>query len=273
MKKHKPITPAQRGMIAQDYSVLTKKKPEKGLTLPLRKKGGRGASGRITIRRKGGGEKRQYRKVDFGQEKIGIKAQVLTLEYDPSRSAFIILLLYKDGEKHYRLAPEGIKIGDEIICEENAPQKIGNRLKIKNILPGSMVFNIELSPGKRGSIARTAGSAVQILSREKEYVTVRMPSKETRMIPGECFATLGQVSNPEHKTEVLGKAGKTRHRGIRSKVRGKAMNPCDHPHGGGEGRTKIGLKHPKTPWGKPAHGKKTRKKGKWSDRFIIKRRK
>lgn len=254
-------------------SGLVKKKPEKGLLFPLKKKGGRTKTGRITVRHRGGGEKRRYRKIDFAQEKKGIPATVKALEYDPYRSAFIMLLFYKDGHKAYRLAPEGIKIGDKIICDDVASPKIGNRLKIKNIPSGSSIFNIELSPGRGGKIVRSAGSSAQILSKEEKYANVLLPSKEVRLIPQECFATLGQVSNPEQRTKVLGKAGKTRHKGRRPTVRGTAMTPRDHPHGGGEGKAPIGLVHPKTPWGKPAYGKKTRKKRKWSDRFIIKRRK
>lgn len=273
MKGKKPKTPGQRQMIAQDYSGLTKKEPEKSLSLSLQKTGGRSASGRITVRHRGGGEKRKYRLVDFGQRKIGILSTVEALEYDPNRSAFIMLLKYEDGSKGYRLTPEGIKVGDKVICDEKAPIKIGNRLKIKNIPSGSFIFDIELTPDKGGKIVRSAGASAQILSKEKGYATVSLPSKEIRLISEECFATLGQVSNPGRKTELLGKAGKKRHRGIRPTVRGGAMAPRDHPHGGGKGKAPIGLKHPKTPWGKPAHGKKTRKKRKFSDKFIIKRRK
>ena len=273
MKTKKPITPGQRGMISHDYSLLSKKKPEKKLLLPLKRKGGRGQEGRITVRHRGGGEKRKYRKIDFGQEKIGIPAIVEAIEYDPNRSAFIMLLKYKDGSRRYRLAPEDIKIGEEVVCDKNAPVKIGNRCQVKNIPAGSFIFNIELTPGKGGKIVRSAGSTAQILSHEEKYTTISLPSKEVRLIPAESFATIGQVSNIDHKTEILGKAGKTRHRGIRPTVRGTAMNPRDHPHGGGEGKTPIGLVHPKTPWGKPARGKKTRKKRKWSNKFIIKKRK
>lgn len=260
-------------MVVQDYSSLTKKKPEKGLTSALKKRAGRAKNGRITVRHQGGGEKRKYRKIDFGETKINIPAQVEAIEYDPNRSAFIILLKYRDGERRYRLAPEGIKVGDEIICSEKASLNLGNRLKLKNITPGYQVFNIELSPLKGGKIVRSAGASAKILSKEESHVTISMPSKEIRLIPEECYATIGQVSNQEHRTEVLGKAGKKRHRGIRPTVRGSAMNPCDHPHGGGEGRSPIGLKHPKTPWGKPALGPKTRKKHKRSNMLIVKRRK
>ncbi len=254
-------------------SVLTKKKPEKSLTVPLKKTGGRGNTGKITVRHKGGGEKRKYRIIDFGQEKIGIPAKVEAIEYDPNRSAFIMLLLYRNGKKAYQLAPEGIKVGDEIICQENAPLKIGNRLKLKNIPVGSEVFNVELFPGRGGQIVRSAGTFAQVLSHENDYVQLCLPSKEVRRFSGECFATIGRVSNIEHKTRKLTKAGDSRHRGIRPTVRGAAMNPRDHPHGGGEGKAPIGLKYPKTPWGKPARGVKTRKKHKLSDKYIVKRRK
>lgn len=273
MKAKRPVTSGQRRMTTQDYSALTKKKPEKFLTSPFKKKAGRGKEGRITIRHRGSGEKRKYLKIDFGQEKLGVPAFVKTLEYDPNRSVFVMLLNYKDGTRRYRLAPEGIKIGNEIICKEKDSIQVGNRLKIKNIPVGSVVFNIELNPGQGGKIVRSAGTGAQILSQEEKYTTVTLPSKEVRLIPAESFATIGKASNINHKTEVLGKAGKKRHKGIRPTVRGAAMNPRDHPHGGGEGKTPIGLVHPKTPWGKPARGKKTRKKHKRSDRLIIKRRK
>jgi len=263
----------KKGTKSKSDLVLTKKEPEKKLTIPLKKTGGRGNTGKITVRHKGGEEKRKYRIIDFGQEKIGIPAKVEAIEYDPNRSAFIMLLLYKNGKKAYQLAPEGIKIGDEIICQENAPLKIGNRLKLKNIPVGSEVFNVELFPGKGGQIVRGAGTFAQVLSHENDYVQLSLPSKEVRRFSGECFATIGRVSNIEHKTRKLKKAGDSRHRGIRPAVRGTAMNPRDHPHGGGEGRTPIGLKYPKTPWGKPARGVKTRKKHKWSDKYIVKRRK
>lgn len=260
-------------MIVQDYSILTKKEPEKRLVLSLKKNAGRGNTGRITVRHRGGGEKRKYRIVDFGEEKINIPARVEAIEYDPNRSAFLMLLLYQDGERRYQIAPEGIKVGDRIICGEDAPLSLGNRLKLKNISPGTAIFNIELLPGQGGKIVRSAGNSAQILSKEGGFVSIVLPSKEIRLISEECFATIGQVSNINKRTEVLGKAGKKRHRGMRPTVRGTVMNPPDHPHGGGEGRAPIGLKHPKTPWGKPALGKKTRKKHKFSNRYIIKRRK
>ena len=272
MKLKKPVTPGQRKMTTQDYSVLTKKEPEQGLTFPLKKITGRKKDGRISVRHRGGGEKRKYRRIDFGQEKLGVEATVETLEYDPNRTSFIMLLKYNDGNRIYRLAPEGIKIGEKVIFNDSAPIKPGNRLKIKNIPAGTFIFDIELAPGQGGKIVRSAGASAQVLSREQKYTTIVLPSKEVRLIPNECFATVGRASNIDHKTEILGKAGRVRHKGIRPTVRGAAMNPCDHPHGGGEGRTSIGLIHPKTPWGKPAHGRKTRKRYKWSNKFIIKRR-
>ena len=260
MKKKKPTTPGQRGMVTHDYSVLTKKKPAKRLLSSLKKNAGRNKKGRITIRHRGGGEKRQYRKIDFKQQKMDIPAKVESIEYDPNRSSFIMSLLYKDGERRYALCPENIKVGEELICKENASVKNGNRLKLKNIPVGNSIFNIALFPGGKGKIARSAGTYGQILSKEGGYANIVLSSKEIRRIPEDCYATVGVVSNPDHKTEVLGKAGKKRHRGVRPTVRGSAMNPVDHPHGGGEGRSPIGLKHPKTPSGKPAFGVKTRKK-------------
>lgn len=273
MKVKKPTTPGQRKMIVSDYSVLTKKKPEKKLTSSLNKKSGRNKSGRITIRHRGGGEKRKYRLINLAQKKIGIPAKIEAIEYDPTRSAFIILALYKDGERQYQLAPEEVKVGDQILCEEKTSIKTGNRLKIKNIPLGIPIFNLEIIPGRGGKIVRSAGASAQILSREGGYANITLPSKEIRKISENCFATIGQVSNSEYKTKRIGKAGKSRHRGKRPTVRGSAMNPVDHPHGGGEGRSPIGLKGPKTPWGKPAYGVKTRKKGKFSNRFIVRKRK
>jgi large subunit ribosomal protein L2 len=273
MKEKKPTTPGQRGMKVVDYSILTKKEPEKSLLITLKKKAGRNNSGKITVRHRGGGEKRKYRIVDFGQEKMNIKGKVEALEYDPNRSAFLMLVLYEDGERRYRIAPEGIKVGDEIICKEDAEPKLGNRLKLKNIPIGVPIFELEFFPGQGGKLVRSAGSSAQILSKEGGFVNIVLPSKEIRKFSEDCFATIGQASNVEHHMEVLGKAGRKRKRGIRPTVRGTAMNPVDHPHGGGEGRAPIGLKHPKTPTGKPALGVKTRKKGKMSDKFIIRRRK
>jgi large subunit ribosomal protein L2 len=259
--------------IQKPKSILTKKKPEKGLLLALKKRAGRARSGRITCRHRGGGVKRLYRLVDFGEEKLGIPAKVIALEYDPNRSAFIALLQYQDGEKRYRLASKDLKIGDEITASDKAEIKIGNRIKLKNIPVGTQIFNIELEPGKGGKLVKGAGTSAKVLAQEEKFTYLEMPSSEIRQIPQECFATIGQVSYAEHRFEKIGKAGRRRLKGWRPTVRGTAMNPCDHPHGGGEGRSPTGLKHPKTPWGKPARGIKTRKKKKWTDKFIIKRRK
>jgi large subunit ribosomal protein L2 len=252
--------------------VITKKEPEWKLTLPLKKTGGRGAGGRISVRGRGGGRKRRYRIVDFGEEKLGLKGKVSAIEYDPNRTAFLALIEYEDGQKGYILAPHGLKVGDEIICDESTPIKIGNRLKLKNIPLGTSVFNVEILPGKGGKLVRAAGTQAIVVGQEKNYTILEMPSKEIRKINNECFATIGQVSHPEHSEEIWGKAGPRRLKGRRPKVRGSAMVPASHPHGGGEGKQPIGLKYPKTKWGKPALGVKTRKK-KWTDKLIIKRRK
>lgn len=252
--------------------ILTKKEPEKKLLMALKQRAGRARSGRITVRHRGGGVKKMYRIVDFGQEKIDVPAKVIALEYDPYRTAFLALLEYQDKEKRYRLAPNGIKVGDEIICAERAEIKIGNRMKVKNIPIGTLIFNIELFPSKGGKIIRSAGTAAKVLAQEGQYTNLEMPSGEIRRVFQDCYATIGTVSHGEWRYEIIGKAGRVRLKGRRPVVRGAAMNPCDHPHGGGEGRTPIGLKHPKTPWGKPALGVKTRKK-KWTDKYIIQRRK
>lgn len=272
MKIYKPITPGRRRMSGVDFSVLTKKKPEKKLLRPLKKKAGRGSGGKITVRHRGGGVKRLYRVVEFGEKKINMPAKVIALEYDPNRTAFLALLEYDDKERQYILAPQGLKVGDEVIFSENAPLSVGNRLKLKNIPVGTLIHNIELEPEKGGKLVRSAGSSAQVLAQEGRYTHLKMPSTEIRKINSECFASIGAVSNPEHRFVKLGKAGRARLKGRRPQVRGSAMNPVDHPHGGGEGRAPIGLKHPKTPWGKPALGVRTRRKHKWSDRLIIKRR-
>ena len=273
MKKYKPTTPGRRGMTVVDYSVLTKTKPEKKLTKKLVQKSGRGYLGRITVRHRGGGHKRKYRLVDFKRsDKIDIPAKVAAIEYDPNRSCFIALLYYKDGEKRYVLSPEGLKIGAEIICQEKASVAVGNRMALKNIIPGSQVYNVELTPRKGGQIVRAAGSSAQLMANEGGFVHIKFPSGEVRMVKEDCMASLGQLSNYEHNTVVIGKAGRNRWMGKRPTVRGSAMNPCDHAHGGGENRQSIGLRRgPKTPWGKLAYGVKTRKK-KYSDKLIIKRR-
>ncbi|MCD6550602.1 50S ribosomal protein L2 [bacterium] len=273
MKKVKPTTPARRHMTVKDFSVLTKKEPEKKLLVPLKKKAGRNASGRITVRHKGGGHKRLYRIIEFGQERLDTPAKVIALEYDPNRTAFIALLEYPDKERKYIIAPHNLKVGTEIIFSEKAPIKIGNRMKLKNIPVGTVVHNIELVPNQGGKLVRSAGSGAVVLAHEGKYCHLKMPSTEVRKVSEECFASIGSVSCPEHRFVNIGKAGRSRHMGIRPTVRGSAMGADDHPHGGGEGRSPIGLKHPKTPWGKPALGVKTRKKRKPSDKLIISRRK
>ena len=252
--------------------LLTKKKPEKRLLMSLKRRAGRARSGKITVRHQGGGAKRRYRIVDFGQEKINIPAKVIALEYDPYRSAYICLLKHKDGQIRYRIASQGLKIGDEIICAKTAEIRSGNRMELKNMTSGTMVYNIEIKPGKGGKMVRGAGTGAKILAHESGFTHLEMPSGEIRKVPSECFASVGQVSHPEHRYRKIGKAGRARLRGQRPTVRGSAMVPADHPHGGGEGRAPIGLKHPKTPWGKPALGVKTRRR-KWTDKYIIKRRK
>jgi len=253
-------------------SILSKKEPEKKLLLSLKKQGGRGYSGRITVRHRGGGAKRLYRMIDFGQGKMGMSAKVIALEYDPFRTAFIMLLEYKDGERRYQIAPQDLKAGDEIICAEIAELRPGNRMKLKNIPVGTMVCNIEIEPGMGGKMVRGAGTGAKVLAQEGKFTHLEMPSKEIRKVFGECFASIGQVSHAEQRFEIIGKAGRNRLKGWRPTVRGGAMIPPDHPHGGGEGKTPIGLKYPKTPWGKPARGVKTRKRM-LTDKYIIQRRK
>lgn len=272
MKFYKPTTPSRRNMTGTDFSVLTKKKPEKKLLKNLKRKAGRSSSGRITVRHKGGGRKRLYRMVDFGQKKIDIPAKVLALEYDPYRSAFIALLEYEDKEKRYILSPQGLKVNDQVITSEKTPISPGNRMKLKNIPTGTMVYNVEIEPERGGKLIKSAGTSAQVLAQEERYTHLKMPSSEVRKVLSECFASIGEVSNPEHRFIKLGKAGRSRWKGIRPTVRGSAMVPVDHPHGGGEGRSPIGLPHPKTPWGRPALGVRTRKK-KWTDKLIMQRRK
>ncbi len=251
---------------------ITKEKPEKRLTVSLKKKSGRNSSGRITVRHRGGGVKRRYRLVDFKRNRIDEPAKILRFEYDPYRTAYIALIEYSDGEKSYILAPQKTKEGDVLVTSEKAEVKNGNRMKIKNIPVGTSVYNVEFEPGRKGGFVRSAGASAKILAHEGKYVHLEMPSKEVRKIHKECFATVGAVSNPEHRYKVIRKAGIVRKKGRRPVVRGSAMNPVDHPHGGGEGRAPIGLKYPKTPWGKIARGVKTRKR-KNTNRLIIKRRK
>jgi len=254
-------------------TILTKKEPEKKLLIVLQRRAGRSRStGRITVRHKGGGEKKLYRLVDFSQGKINIQAKVIALEYDPYRTGYIALLEYADGERRYILSPQELKVEDQIIIADKADIRPGNRMKLKNIPVGTQVYNIEIKPGKGGKLVRGAGTAAQVMAYEGGLTQLEMPSSEIRRVSGECFASIGAVSRPEYKFINFRKAGRVRHMGWRPSVRGTAMNPPDHPHGGGEGRSPIGLKHPKTPWGKPALGVKTRKK-KWTDKFIIQRRK
>ncbi len=254
-------------------SILSKKKPEKHLLRPLKNKAGRNFTGRITVRHRGKGVKKMYRVVDFGQEKLGIAGKVSALEYDPNRTAYLALVQYQDGSRRYILAIDEMTVGSEVICEDDAPVKIGNRAMLKNIPVGTEVCNIELQPGKGGQMVRSAGTAAKVMASEGKFVQLQMPSKEIRRVVAECFATIGKISHPEHRFEDYGNAGAKRRKGWRPTVRGSAMNPCDHPHGGGEGRTGIGLKGPKTPWGKPALGVKTRNRNKWTSKMIIKRRK
>jgi len=273
MKFFKPTTPARRGMTGIDFSKLSKKRPEKSLLMYVRRDVGRGSSGRITIRHKGGGVKKLYRIIEFSQTRMDLPAKVIALEYDPNRTAFIALLEYSDKVKQYIIAPQDLKVGQEIIFSEKAPLITGNRTKLMNIPVGTMVYNVELEPGKGGKVVRSAGSSAQVLAHDGGYTNLKMPSTEIRKFLGGCFASIGMVSNAENRFYRIGKAGKNRHKGIRPTVRGSVMNPVDHPHGGGEGRQPIGLKHPKTPWGRPALGVKTRNVKKWSNKLIIQRRK
>ena len=273
MKHYKPTTKSRRAMLGYDFSGLSKKKPERSLLMSIAKQGGRNSTGKITVRGQGGGHKQRYRMVDFKMNKFDIPAKVKSIEYDPNRTARIILVNYQDGERRYILAPDGLKIGDEIIVSKKASIKIGNRMQLKNIPIGMEVHNVELEPGRGGQLAKSAGALIHVLGNESGYSHLSLPSGEVRMVSEKCMASIGKISNIEHSSIVLGKAGRSRWLGIRPHVRGSAMNPVDHPHGGGEGRQPIGLKHPKTPWGKPALGVRTRNKRKRSSKFIIKRRK
>ena len=273
MKIYKPITPGRRQMTGYDFSDLAKTRPFKRLTKSLKKAAGRTNNGRITSGHRGGGHKRLYRMIDFKQDKIDMPAKVLTIEYDPYRSSRIALVIYPDGEKRYILAPDGLKVGGKIQSfSGKGGLDAGNRMKLKFVPQGTQIHNIELNPGQGGKIVRSAGSSAQVLSSEGRYVQLKMPSGEIRMVLAEGRASIGQVSNPEHIHISFGKAGRSRWKGIRPRVRGSAMNPVDHPHGGGEGRQGIGLSGPKTPWGKPARGVKTRKRKKKSNKLILKRR-
>ncbi len=271
IKRYKPTSAARRFMTVSAYDEITCCKPERSLLEDQRKSGGRNAQGKITVRHIGGGNRRKYRIIDFKRNKDGIPATVKTIEYDPNRSANIALLCYADGAKTYILAPVGLKVGDKVMSGETADIKAGNALKLKDIPVGTMVHNIEMQPGKGGQIARAAGMSAQIMARDEKYVTLKMPSGEMRYILANCKATIGQVGNLEHEIIRIGKAGKTRYLGIRPSVRGVVMNPCDHPHGGGEGKSPVGMPGPVTPWGKPALGYKTRKHKKASNKLIITR--
>ncbi len=271
IKRYKPTSPARRFMTVSAYEEITTEKPFKGLLEDQRKSGGRNSNGRITVRHIGGGNRRKYRVIDFKRNKDGIPATVLTIEYDPNRSANIALVCYSDGEKRYILAPVGLNVGDKIMSGETADIKAGNALAFENIPVGTMVHNIELKPGKGGQIARAAGMSAQLMAKEGKYATLKMPSGEMRYVLIKCKATIGQVGNLDHEIVRIGKAGKTRHLGVRPTVRGSVMNPCDHPHGGGEGKSPVGSPGPVTPWGKPALGYKTRKHKNKSDKLIIKR--
>jgi len=271
VKKYKPTTPGRRGMTVSTFEEITKKEPEKSLTVSLNKTGGRNMYGRITMRHRGGGHKRKYRIIDFKRDKDGVPAKVAAIEYDPNRSARIALLHYVDGEKRYIIAPDGLAVGQVVESGPDADIKVGNALPLANIPAGTVVHNIELQPGKGGQLARSAGASAQIMAKEGKYVTLRLPSGEFRMVHQNCRATIGQVGNLDHENIVIGKAGRSRYMGKRPHVRGVAMNPVDHPHGGGEGRAPVGRPSPVTPWGKPTLGTKTRKK-KASDRLIVRRR-
>ncbi len=273
VKKMKPTTPSRRQMSVLVNSEITKSTPEKSLVGKKKKKNGHNNVGRITVRHRGGGAQRKYRVIDFKRNKFDITGKVVAIEYDPNRNANIALINYKDGEKKYIIAPKGIKVGDIIVSGENVDVKVGNAMPIMNIPVGTVIHNIELRPGKGAQIARSAGQSAQILGREEKYVLVRLKSGETRKILGTCMATIGEVGNEDYSLVNLGKAGRTRHMGIRPTVRGSVMNPNDHPHGGGEGRAPIGRKQPMTPWGKPALGMKTRKNKKASTKLIVSRKK
>jgi len=272
LKAYRPTSPGRRGMVGADFSELTKKKPEKSLLLPLKKKAGRSNQGRITVRHRGGGAKRRLRIIDFKRDKFGVPGKVASIEYDPNRSANIALINYVDGEKRYILAPVGLRVGDTISSGDGAEIKPGNALPLRLIPLGTAVHNIELNRGKGGQMVRSAGASAQVMAKEAGYTLVRLPSGELRRVNGECLGTVGQVGNIDHSNIALGKAGRRRLRGWRPAVRGSAMTPRDHPHGGGEGRSPIGHPGPKTPWGKPAMGYRTRR-NKRSERLILRRRK
>ncbi len=272
IKVYKPTTNSRRNMSVTDYSELSKCGPERSLLAPLNKKSGRNSYGRITVRHRGGGNRKKYRIIDFKRDKFDMPATVLTVEYDPNRSAHIALVQYEDGEKRYILAPAGLKVGDKVEAGANADIKPGNALPLVNIPTGTFLHNIELNPGRGGQLARAAGNSAQLMAKENGYALLRLPSGELRNVSVNCMATVGQVGNVDHENVKIGKAGRKRHMGWRPTVRGSVMNPCDHPHGGGEGKAPIGRPGPVTPWGKPALGYKTRAKKNRSDKFIVRRR-
>ena len=272
VKTYKPTTPSRRYMTAPDFSVLSDVKPEKSLLVKLKKHAGRNSYGRITVRHRGGGNKSKYRIIDFKRDKMDMPATVLSLEYDPNRTAYIALVQYEDGEKRYILAPNELKVGHKVISSATADIKPGNTLPLANIPVGTIIHNVEITKNRGGQLVRSAGNAAQLMAKEGDYAQVRLPSGEVRKVLIDCKATIGQVSNLEHENVTIGKAGRTRHMGIKPTVRGVVMNPCDHPHGGGEGKSPIGRPAPVTPWGKPALGLKTRKKKKITNRLIVKTR-
>ena len=272
IKAYKPVNNSRRGMTVTDYSGLSKVAPEKSLLEPVKKTAGRNSYGRITVRHHGGGNRRKYRVIDFKRDKRGMDAKVMTLEYDPNRSAFISLVQYEDGEKRYIIAPDGLKVGDTVRSGSDADIKPGNALPLESIPVGTVIHNIELHPGKGGQLVRSAGNMAQLMAKENGYALLRLPSGELRNVEASCYASIGTVSNLDHENVNIGKAGKTRHLGIRPTVRGSVMNPNDHPHGGGEGKSPVGRPGPVTPWGKPALGYKTRSAKKASNKFIVRRR-
>ncbi len=272
IKTYSPYTPSRRNMTSLDFAEITKSKPEKSLVVSLKKNSGRNNQGKITVRHRGGGSRRKYRIIDFKRRKDNIPATVTAIEYDPNRTANIALICYADGEKAYILAPEGLKVGMKVMNGEHAEVRPGNCLPLSQIPVGTMIHNIELHPGKGGQLVRSAGNSAQLMAKEGKYATLRLPSGEMRMVPIDCRASVGVVGNGEHNLVNIGKAGRKRHMGIRPTVRGSVMNPNDHPHGGGEGKTGIGRPGPSTPWGKPALGLKTRKKNKQSNKYIVRRR-
>ncbi len=272
IKKYKPTSAGRRGMTVSTFEEITAKTPEKSLLGPIKKTAGRNSNGRITVRHRGGGAKRKYRIIDFKRNKDAVPAKVATIEYDPNRTAYIALLFYADGEKRYILAPHGLSVGDTVVSGKGADIKPGNALCLSDIPMGTMIHNIELQPGRGGQLVRSAGNAAQLMAKEGGYAQIRLPSGEVRMVLLTAKATIGQVGNIERENVSIGKAGKKRHMGFRPTVRGSAMNPVDHPHGGGEGKAPIGRPGPVTPWGKPTLGYRTRKKNKLSDKYIVRRR-